>query len=390
MKIPHSLSAEIHAVRDDPESFSLRIDPAAERGDRLAVSFLLCGHDLRAETATCVFYDSSDLELPPDLILPPELASVTLDSLASLKPRGTRLSELAGELRRRYVEVQWRKIEALGVERLRFELSAVDTGRAEGLVRVNPSDGGTMVIVEIPVEVEVPKEASGLPKDALPCLTYRLRVTYYLNASRDSLSRVERQLLPGKRSTSRAPALPSFSRPLPPFSINSMLIDYVPDIGDWLRYELFPPADLLEKRKGLFRSLMHGFERQLLDINEAALTAAFLFEVYCPPAGAARAGGGPNPGTNPNLSVPQGAAAAQAPQTVLAICRIDVSNAGRDVPPFVTAISPHYFVRGKPHVPLSRELTGMLRWDWRLTSDEQVEQFREQLVRVLPTAFTGV
>lgn len=207
----------------------------------------------------------------------------------------------------------------------------------------------------------------------------KLRVTYFLNAAKDSLSRVERQLLPGIHGS----PLPQFPRPLPAFSSQSFLFDYVPILREWLQYELYPPADLVERRKRLLAQIALEFRRcvfavylamvcssdfdcnttlsfsQLLEVDDAAQVAVLFVEAL----------GGPSASHHVGSSQ-------LGPASSTAICRIDVANANRDVPPVVTLISPYASVRGKANVPLSREITAMLRWDWKLPVEEDVAAFR--------------
>jgi hypothetical protein len=125
------------------------------------------------------------------------------------------------------------------------------------------------------------------------------------------------------------------------------------------------------------KQLESDFENQLLEVNEAALVVTILVEVIPPAAPSASVR--TNSGASPNLGAPQPAAptaAAATPPPVMAICRVDVSNAGRDVSPVVTLSSPHLTAKGKPNVPLTREITGLLRWDWRIPVEDEVDSFR--------------
>lgn len=145
MKVPKALFDQLQAISAQPDDYSLLVDGPG--GDRIQVSFNVCGNSCR-ESSTLIFYDLKSphrYESPPDLILPPELAALTLDKLHSLKERGTRLDELVAELRANYLETQRQKIDGIGLERLKFELDVVEKMGAETLIRSNPQDGNPIV-----------------------------------------------------------------------------------------------------------------------------------------------------------------------------------------------------------------------------------------------------
>lgn len=141
MKIPRTIyEAAILPIHEEPDDFALSID--SENADRIRLAFNVCGEP-RYEPQITAFYDRENLQAP-DFLLPPELAFVTLDSLNSIREEGTTLVEVAKELRGLYLAEQRRKIDALNVERLKFELDAVKLD-AECILRRNPQDGGSIV-----------------------------------------------------------------------------------------------------------------------------------------------------------------------------------------------------------------------------------------------------
>jgi hypothetical protein len=142
MKIRRSLRDQGVVILNQPEDYLLSLEP-----DRANLSFIVCG-SLIKESATTIFYDGSKPQPAPDLILPPELAAVTLDRLRSLQEEGTRLDELAAELRHLYLDAQKERVAALKIERLKFELDAVEKTGAETLLRANPLDGSPIVSSE--------------------------------------------------------------------------------------------------------------------------------------------------------------------------------------------------------------------------------------------------
>lgn len=278
--------------------------------------------------------------------------------------------------------------------------------------------------MEIPIKVARPPSPNGTPRNGVEeaacelrkerffasynvltlSFQVRLRITYFVNSSRDALARAERLLLPAKRSGTTLPSMPQFSRPLPPFNANTMLMDYVPDIAEFIQYELFPPADLLERRQALLQQLAVVFQRsgshmarkgkndvsltscrsfrQLLEMSNLSQTIAILVEVILSPQGLQQppapvrsaTGGSPNPAAGP--LPPNNNSQQQQLGSVSAICRVDVSNASKEVPPIVTLISPTRSAPGRPGVAASREITQSLRWDWKLSVEDEVLFFR--------------
>lgn len=138
MKIPKSLHEQLVALLERPDLFAVNV----EAPDRVSLAFEAAGLSL-PETRTTLFFDDKHNGL--DLLLPPELSAVTIEKIRSLKERGTRVDELAVELRENYLAVQRQRIHALGVERLRFELDAVEKLRGEALFRANPQDSSPVV-----------------------------------------------------------------------------------------------------------------------------------------------------------------------------------------------------------------------------------------------------